>query len=76
LQPLVALSSIKAEYVAVTDAFKEVIWLQGLLKEIHLLQGKVVVFSNSQSTIHLCKNPMYHERTKQEPSMWMFDTTM
>ena len=64
MQPLVALSSTEAEYVVVTDAFKEVIWLQGLLKEIHMLQGKVVVFSDSQSAIHLSKNPVYHERTK------------
>jgi len=64
LQPLVALSSTEAEYVAVTDAFKEATWLQGLLKEIQMLQGKVTVFSDSQSVIHLCKNPVYHERTK------------
>jgi len=37
LQPLVALSSIEAEYVAVTNAFKEAVWLQGLINEIHLL---------------------------------------
>ena len=30
LQPLVALSSTEIEYVVVTDAFKEAIWLQGL----------------------------------------------
>ena len=50
--------------MAVTDAFKEAIWLQGLLQEINLLQGKVKVFSDSQSAIHLCKNPVYHKRTK------------
>ena len=46
------------------DAFKEAIWLQGIPKEIQLLQGNVVVHSDSQSAIHLCKNLMYHERTK------------
>ena len=56
LQPMVALFSIEAEYVAVTDTFKEAIWLQGLLMEIHLLQGKVKIFSNSQNAIHLYKN--------------------
>jgi len=29
-----------------------------------MLQGKIVIFSDSQSIIHLCKNPVYHERTK------------
>ncbi|XP_052198535.1 protein At-4/1 isoform X3 [Diospyros lotus] len=38
LQPLVALSSTEAEYVSITDAFKEAIWLQSLLREISLLQ--------------------------------------
>ncbi|XP_031274891.1 secreted RxLR effector protein 161-like [Pistacia vera] len=33
LQPLVALSTTEAEYVAMTDTFKEAIWLQGILKE-------------------------------------------
>ena len=64
MQPLVTLSFIKAEYVVVTNTFKEAIWLQGLLKEIQMLQGKVVIFSDSQSVIHLSKNPVYHERTK------------
>jgi len=61
---LVALSSTEVEYVDVTDAFKEAIWLQGLLNEIQVIQGRVVVFSDSQSAIHLCKNPIYHGRTK------------
>ncbi|XP_031265023.1 secreted RxLR effector protein 161-like [Pistacia vera] len=64
LQPLVALSTTEAEYVAITDAFKEVIWLQGFLKEAKLLDGTVTVYSGSQSAIHLVKNPVYHERTK------------
>ncbi|GAB2274148.1 hypothetical protein Dimus_039069 [Dionaea muscipula] len=38
LQPLVALSTTEAEYVAITDIFKEGIWVQGLLKEINLLR--------------------------------------
>ncbi|XP_031261280.1 secreted RxLR effector protein 161-like [Pistacia vera] len=64
LQPLVALSTTEAEYVAVTDAFKEAIWLQGILKEINLMNGPVTIYSDSQSAIHLSKNPVYHERTK------------
>ena len=59
-----ALSTTEVEYVAVTDAFKEAIWLQGILKEINLMNGLVAVYSDSQSVIHLSKNPVYHERTK------------
>ncbi|XP_052193868.1 uncharacterized protein LOC127802200 [Diospyros lotus] len=64
LQPLIALSSTEAEYVVVTNVVKEAVWLQGILQEIHLLQGKAMVYSDSQSAIHLTKNPVYHERTK------------
>ncbi|XP_031263342.1 receptor-like protein EIX1 [Pistacia vera] len=64
LQPLVALSTTEAEYVAVLDAFKEATWLQGILKEANLLNGTATVYSDSQSAIHLSKNPVYHERTK------------
>ena len=64
LQPLVTLSTTEAEYIAITDVFKEAIWLQDILTEIQQLHGKTVVYSDSQSAIHLSKNPVHHERTK------------
>ena len=39
-------------------------WIQGLLKEAKLISENAVVYSDSQSAIHLSKNPVYHERTK------------
>ncbi|KAL0439031.1 UNVERIFIED_CONTAM: Retrovirus-related Pol polyprotein from transposon TNT 1-94 [Sesamum latifolium] len=41
LQPIVALSTTEAEYIATTEAFKEALWLEGLLKEIGVLKQKV-----------------------------------
>lgn len=64
LQPLVALSITEAKYIIMTNAFKEAMWLIVLLSEIKLLQGQVVIYLNNQSTIHLCRNPVYHEKTK------------
>lgn len=64
LQPLVALSSTEVEYVALKDGFKEAIWMQGLLTETELTDGKVTIFSDSQSAILLSKNPIYYGRTK------------
>ncbi|CAH9146636.1 unnamed protein product [Cuscuta epithymum] len=64
LQPIVALSTTESEYVAATEAFKEAIWLRGLLHEINFLDKNVVIFSDSQSAIQLCKNPVFHDRTK------------
>ncbi|CAA0842075.1 cysteine-rich RLK (RECEPTOR-like protein kinase) 8 [Striga hermonthica] len=64
LQHIVALSTIESEYVVVTEALKEAVWLKGLLCEIDLLEKDVIVFSDSQSGIQLCKNPVFHDRTK------------
>ncbi|XP_031267467.1 secreted RxLR effector protein 161-like [Pistacia vera] len=64
LQPIVAFSSTEAEYIAIADVFKEAVWLKGILSEPNLTNGKVTIYSDSQSAIHLSKNPVYHERTK------------
>ncbi|KAK0596509.1 hypothetical protein LWI29_016370 [Acer saccharum] len=64
LQSVVALSTTEAEYIAVTEAIKEAIWLQGLLGEINIFGGKAVIYTDSQSALHLVKNPIFHERTK------------
>ncbi|XP_047326340.1 secreted RxLR effector protein 161-like [Impatiens glandulifera] len=64
LQLRVALSTTESEYVAATEAFKEAIWLRVVLSEIGFLDKNMVVFSNSQSAIQLCKNHVFHDRTK------------
>lgn len=64
LQHLVALSTTEAEYMAVTEAIKENLWLKGLFAELSLHQGGIIIFCDSQSVIHLSKDQMYHERTK------------
>ena len=63
-QPIVALSSTEAEYIAATEACKEAIWLQGILKEIERKHYTSVLHIDSQSALYLCRDPMYHERTK------------
>ncbi|KAL0320001.1 UNVERIFIED_CONTAM: Retrovirus-related Pol polyprotein from transposon TNT 1-94 [Sesamum radiatum] len=64
LQNIVALSTTEAEYIATIEAFKEAIWLKGILTEIGFLKNNVTIFSDSQSSIQLCKNPVFHDRTK------------
>ncbi|KAL0342454.1 UNVERIFIED_CONTAM: Retrovirus-related Pol polyprotein from transposon TNT 1-94 [Sesamum calycinum] len=43
LQNIVALSTTEAEYIATTEAFKEAIWLKGILTEIGFLNKKVLL---------------------------------
>nr|GEU76321.1 retrovirus-related Pol polyprotein from transposon TNT 1-94 [Tanacetum cinerariifolium] len=64
LQSTTALSTTKAEYMAMTEAVKESIWLQGLLDELGINQKLIMIYSDSQSAIHLVKNQVYHARKK------------
>ena len=64
LQGAVALSTTKAEYIAVTDAVKETLWLQGLVGDLGSVHEYVEVHCDSQSAIHLPKNQVHHGRTK------------
>ena len=50
--------------MAVTEAVKEAIWLQGLLEDLGIGQKHIPVYCDSMSAIHLAKNQVYHGRTK------------
>ena len=43
-QSMVALSMTEVEYIVVTEAIKEAMWLQGILGELGVHQQKVIVF--------------------------------
>ena len=62
---MVALSTTKAEYINLTEAINEALWLKGLVQELDVSLAAVEVNCDSQSTIHLSKNQNFHERTKQ-----------
>jgi len=64
LQSTVALSTIEAEYVAMTEAMKETIWLQGLLDDLQINHDLLKINCDSMSAIYLAKNQVYHARTK------------
>ena len=64
LQLVVALSTTETEYMAMTEAVKETIWLKGITEESAMNRGKVVVYCDNQSAIHLAKNQSFHERSK------------
>ena len=64
LQSTVTLSTTMAEYMTITEAVKEAIWLQGLLENLGLIQDHVNVYCDSQSAIHLIKNHVYHVHIK------------
>ncbi|GJY90752.1 retrotransposon protein, putative, ty1-copia subclass [Tanacetum coccineum] len=64
LQYVVALSTTEAEYMALTEAVKEVIWLRGLLEELGVELNTMAVNCDNQGAIHLSHNHVFHKRTK------------
>jgi hypothetical protein len=64
-QEIVSLSTTESEYVAVTHAAKEALWIRSLLSQ--LFPGKLdptTLFSDNQSAVALAKDHQYHARTK------------
>ena len=64
LQKCVALSTTEAEYIAATEATKELLWMKNFLQELGSKQESFILYCDNQSAIHLAKNPAYHSRTK------------
>ncbi|CAH9124278.1 unnamed protein product [Cuscuta epithymum] len=64
LQKSIALSTTEAEYMAIAEAAKEMIWLKNFLSELGMKQGDCGLYCDNQSAIHLAKNPVFHSRTK------------
>ena len=50
--------------MAMTEAMKEAIWLQGLLDDLGIDQYLLKINCDSMSAIYLAKNHVYHARMK------------
>jgi len=64
-QPIIALSTTKAKYIAATHAAKEALWLHTFLAEIvRPLEKPITIHLDNISTISITKNDEYHPRMK------------
>lgn len=63
-QKTVALSSTEAEYMSLSDACKEALFLRKFLQEILGITPKVIIYNDNQSAQKLCRNSVFHARTK------------
>lgn len=63
-QKTVALSSTEAEYMALSEATKEAIYLRNLLSDLTGQQDCVEIYNDNQSTQKLANNPVFHDRSK------------
>ncbi len=64
-QATVAKSSTEAEYVALSMAAQEAIWLNRLMSDLgQNMDEPITIFEDNQGAMELAKNPKYHSRTK------------
>ena len=64
-QSTVALSTTEAEYMALSSATQEAIWIQRLLEDLGTVQDDgISIQEDNQGAIALAKNPIAHARTK------------
>ncbi|GJV61240.1 hypothetical protein Tco_1467340 [Tanacetum coccineum] len=64
-QPIVTLSTTKAEFVAATTCACQVIWLRRILRHIGLPQEEsIIIVCDNMSTIRLLRNPVMYNRSK------------
>ena len=63
-QQTVAMSSTEAEYMALGETVKELLWLSQLLKHIGLKFGPPTIFEDNEGCKLLSNHPVHHQRTK------------
>lgn len=65
-QPNVATSSCEAEYMALSAAAKEALWIKKLLNDLRLQIAKdpITIYCDNMSAISLAHNPVCHQRSK------------
>ena len=64
-QATVAKSSTEAEYVALSSATQEAVWLRSLMGDLgRQVDAPTIIYEDNQGAIELAKNAKYHNRTK------------
>ncbi len=64
-QPVVALSSTEAEYVALSSAAQQAVWIRRLLGELGVdVSDPTPICEDNQGAVCLATNPVHHKKTK------------
>lgn len=58
------MSTTESEYIAASDAVKELVWLNRLTMELGEEDNQPKFNMDNQAAIRLVKNPEFHKRTK------------
>ena len=61
----VALSTVEAEYLALSSAAQETMWLRRLNSDLgNVREGPTIINEDKQSAISMSRNPQFHGRAK------------
>lgn len=72
-QKSVSLSTTEAEYIAASEAVKELVWVKSLFQDLlPEKQLNAVLLMDNQSALKLVKNPQFHKRTKHVDIQYHF----
>lgn len=63
-QPIVALLSTEAEYIALASGAKEACWFRSILQEIGRVRVPIALNVDNTSAIRLAENAVFHQRSK------------
>ncbi|GJW70388.1 retrovirus-related pol polyprotein from transposon TNT 1-94 [Tanacetum coccineum] len=71
-QNCTAMSSAKAEYVALSASYAQVMWMRTQLQDYGFNYNKIPLYCDSQSAIAISCNPVQHSRTKHIHTRYHF----
>lgn len=64
-QKMIALSSMEAEFVALTESTKELLWFENIVCDLDVYNfGKPIQFCDNLSAMYFCKNNLENAKTK------------
>lgn len=63
-QRCTSMSSTESEYVAMSEAAKEAVHLQGFFTELLREKKTILIYNDNQSAQKLAHNPVFHKRVK------------
>ena len=67
-----AMSTCEAEFIALSEAVKEVLWMTNFLGELNVAYNTPDIFTDNQASMEWSKNAGQHQRTKHVALKYFF----
>jgi hypothetical protein len=64
-QPIITLSTIEAEYIALSEACHKICWLRGLYEKLGFKQETpTLLWGDNEGAVAMTRDPQFHQRSK------------